>query len=122
MAEDEPMVIFTRTYDFITWLMPVTARFPRNQRFTIASRLNDAALNFQERLIEANVLRGARRAEKLRLADTELLKVRLYLRLSLRWEWLKPHQYQHASELVAEMGRLLGGWLKTVTHGEPSPP
>ena len=28
------------------------------QRFTIASRLNDAALNFQERIIEANAVRG----------------------------------------------------------------
>jgi len=118
MAKDKPMVIFTRTYDFISWLMPITAKFPRNQRFTIASRLNNAALDFQERIIEANALRGGRRAEKLRLADTELLKVRLYLRLSLRWEWLKPHQYQHASELVVEIGRLLGGWLKTVTNGE----
>lgn len=122
MSKDEPMVIFTRTYDFITWLMPVTARFPRTQRFTIAGRLNNAALDFQERIIEANALRGAKRAEKLRLADTELLKVRLYLRLSLRWEWLKPNQYQHASEMVAEMGRLLGGWLKTVTNGETPPP
>jgi four helix bundle protein len=121
MSKNELMVIFTRTYDFITWLMPLTAGFPRSQRFTIAMRLNNAALDFQERIIEANALRGTRRAEKLRLADTDLLKVRLYLRLSLRWEWIKNEQYQYASEQVAEIGRLLGGWLKTVASGKASP-
>ncbi len=111
----EEMVIFTRTYDFITWLIPLTENFPRSQRFVVTQRLQQAALNFQELLIEANAQRGARRAEKLRVADAELRKVRLYLRLCEKWEWLKPNQYHHVSGMVAEIGRLLGGWQKTVT-------
>ncbi|MEI6514050.1 MAG: four helix bundle protein [bacterium] len=42
------------------------------------------------------------------------MKIRLYLRLCERWQWLTSGQYRHASEQVAEIGRLLGGWLKTV--------
>ena len=116
MAEE--MVIFTRTYDFISWLLPLTMNFPRSQRFVVTSRLQMAALNFQEQLIEANAQRGAKRAEKLRIADAELLKIRLYLRLCERWRWLSPGQYRHASQMVMEMGQLLGGWLKTVTPGQ----
>lgn len=111
------MVIFTRTYDFVTWLIPLTMNFPRSQRFVVTDRLQTAALNFQERLIEANVQRGTKRAEILRAADADLLKIRLYLRLCERWQWLNPGQYQHASRMVAELGNLLGGWLKTVTSG-----
>jgi hypothetical protein len=55
------------------------------------------------------------RAEKLRAADAELLKVRLYLRLCEKWKWITPGQYYHTSSMIAEIGRLLGGWLKTVT-------
>ncbi len=113
MAED--MVIFTRTYDFISWLLPKTLDFPRPQRFVVTRRLQDAALNFQELILEANAHRGRERAEKLRAADAELLKVRLYLRLCERWQWLSKKQYHHASQMVAEIGRLLGGWLKAVT-------
>ena len=63
MAEE--MVIFTRTYDFISWLFPLAEKFPRSQRFVITQRLQNAALNFQEILIEANAVRGSKRAEKL---------------------------------------------------------
>ena len=50
----DSMVIFTRTYDFISWLIPKTMSFPRSQRFVVTQRLQDAALSFQEYLIEAN--------------------------------------------------------------------
>jgi four helix bundle protein len=108
----EEMIIFTRTYDFVSWLLPLTQNFPRSQRFIVTQRLQTAALNFQELLIEANAERGAARSEKLKCADTELRKVRLYLRLSQKWDWVKEGQYRHASVMVAEIGRLLGGWKK----------
>jgi four helix bundle protein len=111
----EKMVIFVRTYDLISWLLPKTQNFPRAQRFVVTKRLQDAALNFQELIVEANAFSGPQRAAKLRAADAELQKIRLYLRLCERWQWLSTGQYQHVSAMVAEIGRLLGGWLKTVT-------
>jgi four helix bundle protein len=110
----KPMPIFTRTYDFLSWLIPQTLKFPRSQRFVVTRRLQDAALDFQEHILEANRLRSTARLDKLRQADTDLDKVRLYLRLAVRWEWLSEGQYQHVSAMVKELGKLLGGWMKTV--------
>jgi four helix bundle protein len=108
----EPMVIFTRTYDLLTWLVPASLGFPRSQRFVVTRRLQDAALDFQERIIEANRLRGRARLDRLSLADADLDKVRLYLRLAQRWGWLSEGQYHHVSAMVKEIGTLLGGWIK----------
>jgi hypothetical protein len=74
--------------------------------------LLDAALDFQEIIIAANNRRSTARLECLHQADAELDKVRLYLRLARQWDWLTPGQYRHASKMVAEMGRLLGGWQR----------
>jgi hypothetical protein len=62
--------------------------------------------------LEANNARMPERLEKLKLADAALDKVRIYLRLAVKWEWLKPGQYQHAATMVTEIGRLLGGWQR----------
>ncbi len=115
------MKIFTRTYDFLTWLIPCAEDFPRPQRFVVTGRLTSAALDFQERIIEANRLHGRTRLERLRLADAELDKVRLYLRLAARWDWLSEGQYRHVSVMVKEIGALLGGWIKQTsgTFGRP---
>jgi four helix bundle protein len=111
---EEKMVIFTRTYDMVTWLLPLSENFPRSQRFVVTQRLQNAVLKFQETIIEANSMRGANRAEKLRDADAELRKVRLYLRMCEKWKWITAGQYRHVSQMVSEIGKLLGGWLKTV--------
>ena len=110
------MIIFTRTYDLVSWLLPATEKFPRSQRFVVTKRLNDALLNFQEFIIEANALRSKERLAKINLADAELRKLRLYLRLCQRWDWLSDGQYHHVSAMVAEIGKLLGGWKKSVTY------
>ena len=110
----QEMPIFTRTFDFLTWLLPVTNNFPRAQRHSFTRRLLDAAFDLRERLEEANLRSGAARRERLELADEALAKVRLYLRLAHRWGWLKAGQYQHVAAMVAEIGRLLGGWQKIV--------
>ncbi|MFN8059105.1 MAG: diversity-generating retroelement protein Avd [Vicinamibacterales bacterium] len=110
MAQTD-MPIFTRTFDLLSWLLPATNHFPRTYRHTVTRRLVEAALDLRERLEEAN-LRPADRLARLRLADESLAKLRLYLRLAARFGWLTDGQYEHVSLMVAEVGRLLGGWQK----------
>jgi len=111
------MVIFTRTFDLLNWLLPHCEKFPKAQRYFVVQRLGDAALNFQESLFHANVHRGEQRATRLRDADGHLTTLRLYLRLAYQWRWLSSGQYEHVSKMVEEIGRLLGGWQRqTVTQ------
>lgn len=110
MGED--MIVLARTFDLLDWLLPTAERFPRLYRHTVTRRLADAALDFQERLLEAQSHRGRERLHALRSADAALNRVRLYLRLAHHWRWLNDGQYRHVSRMVMELGRLLGGWLK----------
>ena len=105
--------IFTKTYDFLLWLLPVTTKFPREYRFLLTKAVQETALRFQERLIEASVGRGKTTTRALAQADVELVKLRHYLRLCFDLKLLRDNQYQHASRSVAEIGRLLGGWRKS---------
>jgi hypothetical protein len=109
---ENSMVILARTYDLLLWLLPRTEKFPRAQRFVVTQRLQGAALDFQEALFFANAASGKARVTQLEAADAHLNRLRLYLRLAREWNWLKSGQYHHVSAMVAEIGRLLGGWLK----------
>jgi four helix bundle protein len=108
------MPIFTRTFDFLTWLLPETNHFPRAHRHTFTQRLLSSAFELREHLEAANRRMGRERLARLNLADEALDRVRLYLRLAARWNWLSAGQYKHAAEMTTEIGKLLGGWKKTV--------
>jgi hypothetical protein len=106
--------IFARTYDLLLWLIPQTLKFPREHRFTMAQRVQQAALDFHEGIIEAGLSDGRRRAECLAHADVDLAKLRFYLRLCKDLRLLSLGQFEHVSRMVVEIGRLLGGWRKSV--------
>ena len=109
-------MIFTRTFDLLNWLLPHSEKFPRTQRFMVTQRLVGAALDFHELLHDANARAGKARLAQLEAADGALNKLRMYLWLAQQWGWFNDGQYEHVSRMIAEIGRLLGGWIKQ-THG-----
>lgn len=112
MVEREQSPIFVKTSNFLLCLMQHTEKYPRSERFRLAKRIEDAAFNFYENLIQAVKSREKRR--HLLAADLELDKVRLYLRLAHTRHLTSQEQYFFAAESLTEIGKLLGGWLKTV--------
>ncbi|MBN1955865.1 MAG: diversity-generating retroelement protein Avd [Anaerolineae bacterium] len=104
--------IFTRTYDLLVWLIPQTTKFPREQRFVLGKAVQETGLRFQEALIEAALSGERNRQRALARADVDLAKLRFYLRLCHDLKLITLRQHRHVSEMVAEVGRLLGGWRK----------
>lgn len=119
--DDSPL--FVKTHDLLKYLIPATEKFPKSQRFTLAQRIRDTALDFYEYLLEARKVGLLARRDVLLRADVTLEKLRIHLRLSMEMEYLKFPQYEHASGQVVEIGRMLGSWRegteKKITQAVP---
>ena len=63
-------------------------------------------------IILANAHKEQSRWGHLQTANAKLDTLRLYLRLAHRFNFLTDGQYRHVSAMVAEIGRLLGGWMR----------
>ena len=103
--------LFGKSYDFLLWLLPLTLKFPKAQRFLLAERLGKMALDFYELILEA-AMDPEQRMEKLGRADRLLVKIRLLVRLSRDLQCIGLGQYEHAAKQMDEIGRLIGGWKK----------
>jgi len=115
MDDRKQSPIFTKTSDFILWLLDHTGKFPKGERFRMGKRIEDSAFHFYELLIEAT--RKTRRKRALLLdADLELEKLRHYIRMSQQRKLTSVSQYHFAASALVEIGKLLGGWLKTVSE------
>ena len=110
--------IFTKSYDMLRWLLPLTLKFPRQQRFVVAEAVQRTALQFHERIIEA--VKSGDPMPHLRQADVDLTKLRFYVRLCRDFELISLKQYGHAAGRLAEVGRLLGGWIKSEIEKQAS--
>jgi hypothetical protein len=106
------MLIVKKSYDFSKWLLNHTGKFPKSSRFSVAVRLENCILEFTELVAVAN-MRTAKRS-LLFEADEALTRLRLLIRLSFDMKVISLHSYEYASSQIAELGKMLGGWLKSV--------
>lgn len=104
--------LYVRTYDLLLWLIPQVLKFPRAHRFGVGERIQRQALDFQDALTAAGKYSGAERKRCLQQADVQLAQLRTWVRLARDLELISLRQYEHAARLLAEVGRLLGAWLK----------
>lgn len=104
--------IFSKSYDFLLWILNHTEKYPKSERFRLARRLDDAAFRFYELILEST--RPGRAAQSLQEADLELDKLRLCVRLSRGRGLFDGKQYEYAVNSMMEIGKLLGGWIKSL--------
>jgi hypothetical protein len=107
------LVILQKTYDLMLYAFPLLARFPKNQRFTLAQQIQNGMLDMAAHIVRANMSRGRGRWLALREVNACLEVLRLNVRLSMELGFLKRKQWEQLSFRLNEIGRLLGGWMKS---------
>jgi hypothetical protein len=106
--------IYVRTYEMVLWLIPELLKFPRAHRFGMAEHLQNLVMGFQDSLIAAGKAQGEKRLKYLIEADSALEQIRLWVRMSHDLRLITTRQYEHASRMQVEIGRMLGTWIKKV--------
>jgi hypothetical protein len=110
LSQETPL--FAKTYDLLVYLLPAVEKFPRSQRAVLGRHVQEVSLGFLDLLLKARKTPADARGELLWQADLELDRLRYTVRLCRDLELLSQKQYRHASGLLAQVGRLLGTWLK----------
>ena len=102
----------TKTYDLLKWLLPIISRFPKDKRYTLGQRLEKKLLDILELLLCANYSKD--KLDLLKKANLELECFRYLIRLSCDLRFINLKHYEFISQQVNEIGRLVGGWIKSL--------
>ena len=111
MAKEQELLVITKTYDLLLWSCRHTSRFPRNHRFVLGERIERNLYDLLETLIRARYTR--QRQPLLDQANLTLEILRFQMRLAKDLQCLKTNSYGFAARAIDEIGRLVGGWLKS---------
>jgi hypothetical protein len=98
---------------FPRWLIPTVEKFPRTQKFLLGDRIQSAALDVLERLIEATYDRD--RGAALRAANLGIEKLRHLIRLAFDLKHLDERRYECAARDLDTVGRQISAWRRR--HG-----
>ncbi len=107
----QDLIIFKKSYDFSKWLFQHTYKFPKSHRFSIAVKMENSILDFIRQISIANQRR--QKMPLLRLADEELMTLKIYMRFSHDLAFISTSSYEFAIKQLEEIGKMLGGWIKS---------
>jgi len=107
----QDLAIFEKTYELILWLYPTVNKFPKSQRFVLGQQLENALLDILKGIIQANQERN--KLEILKQVSIDLDKFRILFRLAKDLRFMSIKQYQFGAEKINEVGKVLGGWMKS---------
>jgi len=105
------LVIYQKHYDLMLYAFPIINRFPRNQRFVLGQQIQNCMVDIARNIVRANKQRSKK--STLFQIDIQLEELRLLIRLAKDLHILAVKQYGIMAERMNEIGRLLGGWMKT---------
>ncbi len=110
MKDDYPL--YVQWYSTLDWLLSAVERFPKNVRFSLASRISGIGLDVMEGVIESIYSRN--RAFLLDKINLNLEKLRIFMRISHDRKYISTRQYEHISQELNKAGRMTGGWRKSL--------
>jgi hypothetical protein len=104
--------IYVDVYELARAVLVATRRFPKDQRFTLARRMNEAALDLAEAVALAVYADAAQTTGHLVVADAALVRLRLATRLARDLDILGEGPAVALGTRTAAIGRQIGGWQK----------
>ena len=93
---DNPQIL-VKFYDYLLYLIPQVAKFPKNQRYLLGDRLENLSLEILEFLLEATYSRE--KSPHLQRASIRLEQVRVYVRLCKDLKLFNLHRYEVFSKI-----------------------
>ena len=108
----EELKITQKIHDMIKYGYQALKQFPKSEKFALAADIKTCMHNILSKAIEAQ--KKYYKKTTLQDMDVELMKLKHFMRLSYELGFLPFKKYEYWSKMVAEIGKMLGGWIKSV--------
>ena len=112
MEQSEP--ILQKVYILLKDTIPVLNKFPRSQKFTLGDRIQNQLSDLLELYIRAYYQPAAEKRSILKQANISLEILRHYFRLGYDLGLYSSTKYRHFASRLNEIGRMTGGWIKSL--------
>ena len=105
--------IFKKMYELYKLIHLYRPSIPKADRYTIWQRAEDACLVLLELILTASQQTRANKTETLEATSTKLNLLRVFVRLAKDTQSLDNKKYIALQTLMDEIGRMIGGWLRS---------
>ena len=109
-------LVLQKVQDMMEYGYPALDQFPKAQKFSLAQDIR----NCMNQLLALTITEEKKYSKKttIEYMDIENEKLQIYIRVAMNLGYLSRHKYAVWSDQLVEIGKMIGGLLKSVS-GKP---
>ncbi|NMH83254.1 diversity-generating retroelement protein Avd [Heyndrickxia coagulans] len=109
---EQDLKILQKSFDMLKYGYSALRQFPKSERFTLAADIKQSMYSIIHLIIRAN--KRFYKKTTFQDIDIELEYLRYLIRLAMELGFLPFKKYEIWSKKINEIGRMLGGWIKSM--------
>lgn len=113
-SKNNALIIVPKIEKYIEYMLVILLKIPRTEKFSIGTELKTSMYEMLKYLLLASKVAKSKRLELYNVVDSHIYYQRICIRILYNNKWIDTKKYKHSNELLAEIGKILGGLIKSL--------
>lgn len=114
MEKKNELIIIPKIEKYIEYMLTILIKLPRTEKFSIGTELKTSMYEMLKYILLASKIEKGKRLELYNIIDSQIYYQRICIRIMYNNKWIDMKKYKYSNELLAEIGRILGGLIKSL--------
>ena len=114
-TKQEQLLIYQKYVDTIEYSYNLLTKFPKSEKFAMVVQIKESMFTALKLILRANKVynKANVRLDLLNAIDAEVHVQKVLVRMAHQFRYISNSNYMEWTRRLDEIGRLLGGWIKT---------
>lgn len=108
------LILIPKTEKYIEYMLIILLKLPRTEKYSIGTEIKTSMYSMLRNVLLANKSDKNKRLQIYNVIDTEIYFQRICIRIMYNNKWINETKYKYSNELLSEIGKMLGGLIKSL--------
>jgi hypothetical protein len=114
MKDNKFLILIPKCEIYIEYMINVLNKLPRIEKFNIGNNFKCVMYEMIGNIVYLSKIGNSYRMHYCNLIDSEILIQRIYIRVMYKNRYIDEQKYKYSIKLLDEIGRILGGYIKSL--------
>ena len=113
METRKELTLIPKTENYIKYMLNVIVKLPRTEKFSIGNEYKNMMYKMLEEVMMLGKIGNEEKMNYINKIDARINVQRVFLRIMQDNKWIDEKKFLYSMSLLDELGRIVGGLLKT---------
>lgn len=114
VKNNNELIMIPKIEKYIEYMLTVLLKLPRTEKFSIGTEIKTSMYEMLKNVLLASKIDKNKRLQIYNIVDSHIYYQRICIRILYNHKWIDEKKYKYSNELLSEIGKILGGLIKSL--------